>query len=243
MKGHTGGCVTLGRGALMSKSGKQKLNTKSSTETEVVGCSDYVPNPIWGKNFLSHQGYTIQSKLHQDNQSAMKMARNGTKSCGQKSRHIDIRYFWLQDRISKKELDLVYCPTELMVADFFTKPLQGSLFRKLKAVIMGQVDIQTFMSDNSVCSKERVGSCISENHGEPNIVTDVKVTNGLEPHRRKKIEESKKGVRLERLNGGHEKKVMWDDREPTILAPHENETRGKSSQRSYAEVVKKICNR
>ena len=101
MKGHTGGCVTLGRGALMSKSGKQKLNTKSSTETEVVGCSDYVlVNPIWGKNFLAHQGYTVQSKLHQDNQSATKMARNGTKSCGQKSRHIDIRYFWIQDRIS-----------------------------------------------------------------------------------------------------------------------------------------------
>ena len=42
MKGYTGGCVTFGQGAVMSKSTKQTLNTKSSTETEIVGNSDYL---------------------------------------------------------------------------------------------------------------------------------------------------------------------------------------------------------
>ena len=44
-----------------------------------------------------------------------------------------------------------------MIADFFTKPLQGDLFKKLRAVIMGHVDLETFMSQESDTSKERVG--------------------------------------------------------------------------------------
>jgi len=46
MKSHTGGETSLGRGAIMCKSTKQKLNTKSSTEAEVVGSSDCLPNTI-----------------------------------------------------------------------------------------------------------------------------------------------------------------------------------------------------
>jgi hypothetical protein len=157
MKSHTGGAISLGRGACMSKSSKQKLNVKSSTEAELVGASDYVPNSLWAGRFLEHQGYPLQNNiLHQDNQSAMKMERNGRTSCGQKSRHIDIRYFFIKDRIDSGELEVVYCPTEMMVADFFTKPLQGALFKKLRAVIMGEIDVATFLTMSSG-PKERVG--------------------------------------------------------------------------------------
>jgi hypothetical protein len=57
MKSHTGGVVSFGTGAAMSKSSKQKLNTKSSTEAELVGASDYLPHAIWAKKFLEAQGY------------------------------------------------------------------------------------------------------------------------------------------------------------------------------------------
>jgi hypothetical protein len=86
----------------------------------------------------------------------MKMERNGRSSCGQKSRHIDIRYFFIKDRVDSGEIDIVHCPTEMMVADFFTKPLQGALFRKLKSVIMGEIDVKTFQGMSSG-PKERVG--------------------------------------------------------------------------------------
>jgi hypothetical protein len=162
MKSHTGGAISLGRGAVMSKSSKQKLNTKSSTEAELVGASDYVPNSIWGGRFLEYQGYYLKkNNVHQDNQSAMKMERNGRSSCGQKSRHIDIRYFFVKDRVDKGEIDILYCPTKMMVADFFTKPLQGALFRKLKAVIMGEIDVRTFLA-MSHGPKERVEIGTSE---------------------------------------------------------------------------------
>jgi hypothetical protein len=51
MKSHTGGVVSFGRGAAMSKSSKQKLNTKSSTEAELVGASDYLPYPFGRRSF------------------------------------------------------------------------------------------------------------------------------------------------------------------------------------------------
>lgn len=156
MKSHTGGIVTLRRGAVMSKSQKQKLNTKSSTEAELVGFSDYTPNSLWASKFLDKQGYTIQQNIvHQDNQSAMKLETNGRRSCGQKSRHIDIRYFFLKDKIQSGDIKVEYCPTEAMLADFLTKPLQGALFNKMKDAIMGRIDIETFRKLTSV-SKERV---------------------------------------------------------------------------------------
>ena len=47
MKSHTGGAMPFGRGVFDTKSTKQKLKTKSSTESEVVSVSDYLPSTIW----------------------------------------------------------------------------------------------------------------------------------------------------------------------------------------------------
>ena len=66
----------------------------------------------------------------------MRFEENGRKSCGPNSRHIDIRYFFIKDRIDLENIDVQHCPTEQMLADFFTKPLQGSLFRKFRDVII-----------------------------------------------------------------------------------------------------------
>ena len=63
MKSHTGGAVLFGRGAALSKSSKQKLNTKSSTEAKLVGASDYLPYPIWAKKFLEGQGYPLTENI------------------------------------------------------------------------------------------------------------------------------------------------------------------------------------
>ena len=72
MKSHTGGVISFGREGLFCKSTKQKLNTKSSTEAELVGASDFLPNTIWAMLFLKAQGYKMkESKFFQDNQSTM----------------------------------------------------------------------------------------------------------------------------------------------------------------------------
>jgi hypothetical protein len=156
-KSHTGGAVSFGRGALMSKSSKQKLNTKSSTEAELVGASDYLPHPVWAKRFLEGQGYYLKENVfHQDNMSTIRFEKNGRKSCRPNSRHIDIRYFWIKDRLGLENMTVVYCPTEQMLADFFTKPLRGSLYRRLKAVVMGHKHIDTLKEFPPVAPQERV---------------------------------------------------------------------------------------
>ena len=81
MKSHTGGVMSLGIGGLICKSTNQKLNTKSSTEAELVGASDYLPNALWVKMFLEAQGYKIEHNfLEQDNESAIKLETNGKRS-------------------------------------------------------------------------------------------------------------------------------------------------------------------
>ena len=54
------------------------------------------------------------------------------------------KVFFIKDLVDRKEIVIEYYPTGDMVADFFTKPLQGELFRELKNVIMEKVDIATF---------------------------------------------------------------------------------------------------
>ena len=50
---------------------------------------------------------------------------------------MDIRYFYITEQVEKKAIHVTHCPTEEMVGDFFTKPLQGSLFFKMRNYIMG----------------------------------------------------------------------------------------------------------
>lgn len=137
-KSHTGGDTTLGRGAAISMSRKQKINTKSSTETEIVSRDDYSPKYIWSKYFMEAQGYPIeQNILLQDNKASILLAENGKRSSSERTRHMNIRYYYLTDEIKRGNVQIEYCPTDDLSADYFTKPLQGEKFRKLKAMIMG----------------------------------------------------------------------------------------------------------
>ena len=138
MRGHTGGGLTMGRGFPIVCSTKQKLNTRSSTESELVGVDDMMPSIIWTRYFLKAQGYKVSDNvIFQDNQSTMLLERNGKSSSSKRTKHINIRYFFITDRISKGEVRVEWCPTAEMVADFMTKPLQGSTFRRFRDLIMG----------------------------------------------------------------------------------------------------------
>jgi hypothetical protein len=151
--------MSLGIGGIVCKSSKQKLNTKSSTEAELVGASDYLPNTVWVKMFLEAQGYKVEeSFLEQDNESAIKLEKNGKMSAGPRSRHIDIRFFWIKDRVNNGNIKIRHCPTLQMLADFFTKPLQGALFRKFRDVILGYKHVDSLaIADPTTPVEERVG--------------------------------------------------------------------------------------
>ena len=86
MKSHTGGGITFGRGGIVCKSDKQKLVTKSSTEAELVGASEYLPSMLWVQYFLQAQGFPHDtSYFEQDNQSAIRLEWNGCASARERS--------------------------------------------------------------------------------------------------------------------------------------------------------------
>ena len=136
-KSHTGGIMMIGKGAVYSTSTKQKINTKSSTEAELVAVDDVIGQVIWTKKFLEAQGYDVgASTIHQDNQSGIRLETNGKRSSSKRTRHINIRYFFMKDKVDTKEVEIKYCPAGTMIADFLTKPLQGSAFTTFRNLIL-----------------------------------------------------------------------------------------------------------
>jgi hypothetical protein len=132
MKSHTGASITLGKGPVFTKSTKQKLNGTSSTEAELIGVGDSLSQVLWVRDFLLEQGHAIgPAVLYQDNQSTMKLIERGN-AASERTRHIAIRFFFVHDRVRSKEIVIEYLPTGYMIADILTKPLQGSLFRRLR---------------------------------------------------------------------------------------------------------------
>ena len=207
MRGVTGGCMSMGIGMFHARSSKQKINTKSSTETELVGVSEYLPFNIWAVNFIKEQGYEISNNiLYQDNQGAILMQRNGRNSCMGNSRHINIRYFFIKDRIDKKEIAVEYCPTYLMAADFFTKPLQGRMFKIFRDVVMGYRPVKDVISEIPI--KERVGNV----NKTRNVRADSNKVIGISEHDvRAQTLEKLTATKLNEMENKNTKGVEWNE--------------------------------
>jgi hypothetical protein len=128
--------VTLGKGAVISLSNKQKCNTRSSTETELIALYNKLRDVVWMRYFMECQGYDIdECVIYQENISALSLEKNGRVSSSKRTKHIKAKYFLIKDYYDGGEIDLKYCPTNEMWADILTKPLQGQLFKQMRAFL------------------------------------------------------------------------------------------------------------
>ena len=138
MKVHTGLFMSFGHGAYLSASLKQKTNTMSYTETEKVEIADGMPNNMWVLYFTRAKGKEVKDKfLNEDNTSAISLAKNGNRSSVKMTKHINIRYFFVADKIKQGEVTIIHLPIKEMISEDFTKPLHGSLFQYFRYLIMG----------------------------------------------------------------------------------------------------------
>eukprot|EP00957_Ditylum_brightwellii_P192784 14679161-Ditylum_brightwellii.AAC.1 len=169
LNSHTGGVMMIGKGTLFATSTKQKLNIRSLTKAELVGVNDVMPQILWTIYFLEAQGMTVRDNVvYQDNQISMRLEKYGKGSDRKRTRHINIRYFFVTDLIAAGELTVDYCPTNMMVADFYTKPLQGKLFRIFRNRVLNLVDdpcveaargnLLRYQSQNTYSSKQDSGA-------------------------------------------------------------------------------------
>jgi hypothetical protein len=140
MRGHTGGALTMGIGCPTVQSTKAKCNTRSSTISELVAVDEMLAQILWTRLFMKAQGIKVSDNiLYQDNKSAILLEKNGRASSSKRTKHIEIRYYYVADCIEKGDLTVVWCPTDKMIADFLTKPLQGRMFIQFRNVLMGAV--------------------------------------------------------------------------------------------------------
>ena len=112
-RGHTGAGMSFGQGMSLSYSWKQKINTKSSTEAELVGVDDTMGYILWARYFMQEQGYNMDpSLLYQDTMSAILLETNGRASSSKRTKHIKVKYYLNKDKVNQKEITIKHCPTE-----------------------------------------------------------------------------------------------------------------------------------
>ena len=75
--------------------------------------------------------------VFQDNKNTILLAKNGRRSAGKHGCALNIQYFYATDLTCKESVKVVYCPTNEMIGDFMTKPLQGMKFIKFHNMILG----------------------------------------------------------------------------------------------------------
>ena len=131
LKGHTGFTIHVSEDNapfyVISK--KQKLNTLSSTESELVALSDAASHVLAVKEFLESIGIKQQAvPIEQDNTSAILLCNRGPGKAGS-SKSISVRYFWITDHLRREELKLIKVPSKQLLADGLTKPLSITEFK------------------------------------------------------------------------------------------------------------------
>ena len=137
-KSHTGCVITLGQGGVYTKSHKQKIVSKSSTEAELIALSDSLSMILWTQQFLRDLGVEVGPvTVHEDNTSTISLAKKG-KSTTDMTKHIKVRHYLIKQHIDNGDVELVHEGTDSMWADLLTKALMGSPFWRHLSKVTGQ---------------------------------------------------------------------------------------------------------
>lgn len=116
----------LSGGTISWRCTKQKTVSLSSTGAEFYALCEAAKEALWLQNREQKNGTTI----YEDNQSCMKLIAN--EKLSNRTKHIDVTYFYIREMIKQEKITLKYCCTEDMLADIMTKPLSNVRFSKLR---------------------------------------------------------------------------------------------------------------
>ena len=130
----------LGKSLISWSSRKQATVAKSSTEAEYVALSGATQETIWLRRLLNDINFTTDhpTVINEDNQGAIDLSRNPKHHS--RVKHIDIAYHFARERVASKEIEIVYCPTDSMIADVMTKALSKDKFQKFR-LLLGVVNV------------------------------------------------------------------------------------------------------
>ncbi|KAG6590647.1 Gag-Pol polyprotein [Phytophthora cinnamomi] len=134
-----GGCISW-------RSKKQRTVALSSTEAEYMALSEATQEAVWLKVFLRELGEMASDeaiKIYEDNQGSIALAKN--PEFHKRTKHIDIRYHFVREKVEDGQVVLEYCSTKDMLADIMTKAITSVQFEVLrhKLGIQGAADVES----------------------------------------------------------------------------------------------------
>ncbi|TYK18672.1 Retrovirus-related Pol polyprotein from transposon TNT 1-94 [Cucumis melo var. makuwa] len=134
-KSTSGYVFFIGNTAFTWSSKKQPIVTLSTCEAEYVAAASCVCHAVWLRNLLKTVGILQEDPtvIHIDNKSTIALAKNPVFH--DRSKHIDTRFHFIRDCISRKEVQVEYVKTEDQIADIFTKPLKVNVFNNLRTLL------------------------------------------------------------------------------------------------------------
>ena len=119
----------------------KKEKSGSFAEVELNAAAGNVSKIICVKKFLEPQYFQVKLNIiYQDNTSTMKLQKNGKLSSGKRTRHFDIKLFYISDMINRDKVEVRYCPTNEKIADYKSKPLVGTKFKIFRDLILNLSD-------------------------------------------------------------------------------------------------------
>ena len=135
----TGYCFSLTKQgpAISWKSKKQATVALSTCEAEYMGLAATTQESLYLIQLLNGMDNNVYSstKIYGDNQGAIALSKNPVNR--QRSKHIDVKYHFIRTTLSEGKIDIVYCPSEEMVADILTKPVSKVRIIKFKSWFFG----------------------------------------------------------------------------------------------------------
>ena len=131
-KSTTGFVFFLGDTAFTWMSKKQPIVTLSTCEAKYIAATTCVSHAIWLRNLLKELNMSQMepTEIRVDNKSAISLAKNPMYH--DRSKHIDTRYHYIRECITKQDLKLEYVNSQDQIADVFTKTLKKEDFIKLR---------------------------------------------------------------------------------------------------------------
>lgn len=134
-KSTTGYIIYYCNGPISWTSRKQPIVSLSSTEAEFIAAAECTKELLYVKSVIEELlDESVMTELNVDNQSALNIIKNG--QFGKRSKHIDVRFHFINEKVSEGLIKLNYCETNKQIADIFTKPLCKIKFEKFKNEFM-----------------------------------------------------------------------------------------------------------
>ncbi|CAJ2639700.1 unnamed protein product [Trifolium pratense] len=135
MKSTSGYCFSLGSGVFSWCTKKQETVAQSTAEAEFIAATAAVNQVVWLKKILFdlHLQQNHKIEVFIDNQAAIAISKDPV--CHGKTKHFNIKLYFLREMQQNGEVTLVYCKSEDQLADLFTKPLPVSKFEFLRQKI------------------------------------------------------------------------------------------------------------